>query len=363
MISKARQREVAALHKRKERAKRALYLAEGPHLLLAALVHDPTIIAYVVAAKSAMLAAFGGADATAPGGVPDEQPGSTSVLPANADASADDDADDAIDGGVDDVSSGQDARAPSHDPDSPQPRLADIDFAETAAALRRARDANIPVETAPDDLFAMKLAATVHSQGVLAVIHREQYPPVAEMFAAERMCLLVLDGVQDPGNVGTLVRSAAAFGADLVIAGPGTADVYNPKSVRASAGGVFTVPVLMTPRHRDLTTLCEASGIAMIITAPDAPAFAGFSWPTRFALVIGNEAAGISDALRAAATASIGIPQLDRVESLNAAMAGAILLAHAFASCGTGVSPEPTTIKTTSLPDGATLSSGTSTTA
>ncbi|MSR37094.1 MAG: RNA methyltransferase [Gemmatimonadetes bacterium] len=140
--------------------------------------------------------------------------------------------------------------------------------------------------------------------------------------------LLVLDGVQDPGNVGTLIRAAAAFGVRGVIALDGTVDPYNPKAVRAAAGAIFATRVLLASweevaaplRARGPLLLADMVGSDVAsVTASIAP---GGDW----ALVIGGEGAGPRTAVRGAAEGSVCIPMPGGADSLNAGVAGAILL-------------------------------------
>jgi TrmH family RNA methyltransferase len=141
--------------------------------------------------------------------------------------------------------------------------------------------------------------------------------------------ILVLAGLQDPGNVGTLLRSAEAFAASGVLLLPGTASPWNPKALRASAGSAFRVPAIAASETEALDLLAKhhVSAIAAVAragtpidTAPLAKACA---------LLIGNEGAGLSDSLLAAATHRVTIPMPGNVESLNAAIAGSLLLYEA----------------------------------
>ncbi|HEY0780471.1 MAG TPA: RNA methyltransferase, partial [Gemmatirosa sp.] len=145
--------------------------------------------------------------------------------------------------------------------------------------------------------------------------------------AGREFRLLVLDAVQDPGNVGTLIRAAAALGAAGVVALPGTGDVWSAKVVRAGMGAHFAVPVLHAPLDALAAMLdaadvslwgADGSGHPVDALAADAP--------PRLALAIGNEGAGLGDAVRSRATAHVAVPSTGAVESLNAAVAGSILL-------------------------------------
>jgi RNA methyltransferase, TrmH family len=163
------------------------------------------------------------------------------------------------------------------------------------------------------------LAATVTSQGVIALFER---PASGDLFANRDRLVVALDGVQDPGNVGTIVRLAAAFDVAGVVLLPGSADAYSPKSIRASAGAILSVPVASMKREE--------------LLAKDWPLFAAdargeaIDPPTHGVLVFGSEGGGVSAEIVARAT-KIAIPTSSRVESLNVASSAAILLARSYA--------------------------------
>ena len=141
--------------------------------------------------------------------------------------------------------------------------------------------------------------------------------------------VVVLAGLQDPGNLGTILRSAEAFGADGVVSLPGTVSAWNPKAVRASAGSVFRVPLLAVSQRECLEELHEA-GVKILATTVHAaqPAeLVNMAGPV--ALIIGNEGNGVADELAAQADARITIPCPGPVESLNAAVAASVLLYEA----------------------------------
>jgi TrmH family RNA methyltransferase len=141
--------------------------------------------------------------------------------------------------------------------------------------------------------------------------------------------ILVLDGLQDPGNLGTILRSAEAFGADGVLSLPGTVSAWNPKAVRASAGSVFRLPLLAVSAQDCFARLLEAGVRIFATTVRGAqPAdLADLAGPV--ALIIGNEGNGVSDRLAAQAAGTITIPCPGPVESLNAAVAASVLLYEA----------------------------------
>ena len=142
---------------------------------------------------------------------------------------------------------------------------------------------------------------------------------------------LVLDGVQDPGNVGTLLRSAAAFGFDGVILSDGCASVWAPKTLRASMGAAVRIPVIEAGAMPDAITQLRAKGIPCLAAAlykSQPLSAAQASYPGGVCVVIGSEGQGLTDETIAACTSTVRIPMTDRVESLNAGIAGSILLWH-----------------------------------
>ena len=141
--------------------------------------------------------------------------------------------------------------------------------------------------------------------------------------------LLVLSGLQDPGNLGTIVRSAEAFGAQGVLCLPGTVSAWNPKAVRASAGSIFRVPIL-TAKAKDSIELLRESGLKMYAATARAAQpvdLANLAEPV--AILIGNEGNGVPEELAAQADGAVTIPCPGPVESLNAAVAASVLLYEA----------------------------------
>jgi TrmH family RNA methyltransferase len=141
--------------------------------------------------------------------------------------------------------------------------------------------------------------------------------------------VMILAGIQDPGNLGTILRSAEAFGASGVVSLPGTVSAWNPKAVRASAGSVFRVPLLAVSEQECLEELHEA-GVKILATtvyAAQPAELVEMAGPV--ALIIGNEGNGVADELAARADARITIPCPGPVESLNAAVAASVLLYEA----------------------------------
>jgi len=188
----------------------------------------------------------------------------------------------------------------------------------------RARSA-IRVAVVPDRLFDA-VAATEASQGVMVLVR----PPawILDQVFGKLPLVIVLDGIQDPGNAGAILRAAEAFGASGLIFARGTVSPYNPKAVRASAGSVFRVPLVQGLAveeiqagftHRNITVYASVPSQGQAVHKAD---LAGAC-----AVIIGSEGRGVSDRLRQGA-AGLHIPTAS-VESLNAAMAAGIVLYEA----------------------------------
>lgn len=141
--------------------------------------------------------------------------------------------------------------------------------------------------------------------------------------------VIVLAGIQDPGNVGTILRSAEAFGASGILALPGTVNQWNPKAVRASAGSIFRLPVLSATLDECLPNLRESGMRILTTTVHGAEPADMINFTGPVALVIGNEANGVPEEIAAHADSRVTIPCPGPVESLNAAVATSILLYEA----------------------------------
>ncbi len=158
-------------------------------------------------------------------------------------------------------------------------------------------------------------------QGVLFVAKRP-----AEAAGGLKAGSLILDGVQDPGNVGTVLRAAEAFGAPMVALTEGCADPWGPKALRASMGSAFRQPVQTVP-GAELAARCRAVGLQLLVTALSDTAQPLDRVPLQNAVaVIGSEGRGVSRQLLDAADMHVIIPMEGHVESLNAAAAATVLL-------------------------------------
>ncbi len=165
-------------------------------------------------------------------------------------------------------------------------------------------------------------------QGVLAVIN---WPHMAQGWPLPRGVppfIVIADQIQDPGNLGTLIRSAQAAGAHLMGFTKGTVDVYNPKTMRSSAGSIFKIPLM--PLSDGWMDELQEQQIRLVSTmVAEGQDYTEFDWVQPFALVLGNEGNGVSSELMARAH-GVTIPMVPTAESINVAVAGSILAFHAM---------------------------------
>jgi RNA methyltransferase, TrmH family len=180
----------------------------------------------------------------------------------------------------------------------------------------------------PPDVFASAVH-TESPQGIAALVELPVFTLDQIVNARAVPLILIAAGLQDPGNLGTLIRSAEAFGATGLVILPGTASPWNQKALRASAGSIFRLPVV-TAREDEIFSTLEARGIAILaaVASNGEPLTQhDLIRPTTF--ILGNEGAGIPPEILRCATARVTIPTPGPVESLNAAIAGSILLYEA----------------------------------
>jgi TrmH family RNA methyltransferase len=184
------------------------------------------------------------------------------------------------------------------------------------------------VRIAEVDVAALDgLADTEHPQGIVAVVEPRTWS-LEDLVTGPGAVVLVLDAVQDPGNVGTVLRTALGLGAGGVVALKGTAELTNPKVLRGSMGASFRLPAVSTDTAA-LLAWARTRGVELWVTDASAPALTvgGRGRPAApIALVLGNEGAGVGPELEAAAGRRVSIPLSPGVESLNVAVAAGILL-------------------------------------
>jgi TrmH family RNA methyltransferase len=174
------------------------------------------------------------------------------------------------------------------------------------------------VRILPEELAAMSCQPSPSQ--VLALVRKRPAPvPLAPRGALT----LALDAVRDPGNLGTIIRTADWFGIRNVVCSPDCAELHNPKVVQATMGGIFRVDLSYT----DLATWLPSTGMPVFCATLDGMSLQNIAPPEEGVIVIGNEARGVSDAVRALATHRVTIPRYGHAESLNASVAAGIVMA------------------------------------
>lgn len=197
-----------------------------------------------------------------------------------------------------------------------------LDAPRGAALAEAIRQRGVAVENVAANVFG-SAAETESPQGVLAIAEVPRHS--LAMLEDWSGIMLVLDAVQDPGNVGTILRTAAALGVKATVALPGTVDLWNAKVVRSGMGAHFR-HLAFSSTWNELDTFRARVGAAVFVADAGGDAVEGIPSTRRIMLVVGNEGAGVSPEARARADRVVSIPITSEVESLNVAVATGILL-------------------------------------
>jgi tRNA G18 (ribose-2'-O)-methylase SpoU len=196
------------------------------------------------------------------------------------------------------------------------------------------RHPSVPVYVAPQAVMDGLVGFNMH-RGCLALARRPAIPELRCDAEPGPRRILVLEGVNNPDNVGGIFRSAAAFGADLVVLGPACADPLYRKAVRTSMGATLDVPYVSAGEWPAALDRLASSGVRVLALTTDAdacPLSRFVPGPAPLALLAGAEGAGLSEAARARADMRVTIPMTGRVDSLNVATAISIALYHVTVS-------------------------------
>jgi TrmH family RNA methyltransferase len=179
-----------------------------------------------------------------------------------------------------------------------------------------------------DTLFA-KLSDTVNPQGILAVCHKFKYN-TEDAFKAKNPLFVILENVQDPGNLGTIIRTADAAGADGLFLSKGTVDLYNPKVVRSTMGSLFHLPIYTNVDISAILGQCKKYNVQTLaahLAGINTPYNIDLKRPT--AILIGNEGSGLTPESATIADELVKIPMPGKAESMNASVAAGILIYEA----------------------------------
>ncbi|MGQ9515777.1 MAG: TrmH family RNA methyltransferase [Anaerolineae bacterium] len=188
--------------------------------------------------------------------------------------------------------------------------------------LQRIRERSWPAEQVAPHVME-RLSETVTPQGILAVVPFPEWPVPARL-----ELVLIVDGVADPGNLGTLLRSAEAAGVDLVLLSEGTADVFNPKVVRGGMGAHLRLPMRWGMRWEAIAGWVQGLTV-YLADVKGSRSYDQVDWTKPAALIVSSEAHGPSPAARRLAHETIYIPMQGQTESLNVGVAGSVILFEA----------------------------------
>ncbi len=210
-------------------------------------------------------------------------------------------------------------------------QIVDVYVSADAAATHRdiveaAEQAQVGLYECTDDVLTL-MADAQHPQGLLAVARAIDVPLPEALAGVGSGFVVVLSNVRDPGNAGTVIRAADAFGASAVLISDASVDVYNPKVIRSTVGSMFHLPISVGSPIADVIAACSHAGLAVYAadgnadTTLDAVDLAG-----AHAWVMGNEAWGLPEETLALCDATVAVPIVGHAESLNLAMAATVCL-------------------------------------
>lgn len=179
------------------------------------------------------------------------------------------------------------------------------------------------IEIVADNVFD-RMSQTQTPQGIMAVVKMKNNS-LSDMLEGNPLLILV-ENLQDPGNLGTILRMGEGAGVTGVIMSPNTVDIYNPKTIRSTMGSIFRVPFVYVQDFSEAVTQCQKAGVKVYAAHLDGKnTYLGEDYSTSTAFLIGNEGNGLTDGITKQADTLIRIPMQGEVESLNAAIACTIL--------------------------------------
>ncbi len=179
------------------------------------------------------------------------------------------------------------------------------------------------IEIVADNVFD-RMSQTQTPQGIMAVV-RMKDNSLSDMLSGNPLLILV-ENLQDPGNLGTIIRMGEGAGVTGVIMSPNTVDIYNPKTIRSTMGSIFRVPFIYVQDFGEAVSECQKSGVKVYAAHLDGKnTYLGEDYSTPTAFLIGNEGNGLTDDITKQADTLIRIPMEGEIESLNAAIACTIL--------------------------------------
>lgn len=180
---------------------------------------------------------------------------------------------------------------------------------------------NLPVTQVTKQVFK-ELSFTASPQGIMAVVEMKKDN------AVNGEVVVLLDAIQDPGNLGTIIRTADAAGVDGIVLGEGCVDLYNDKVIRATQGSIFHLPILHAELEAETVRLKQSDYTVWATALEKAENYKKLPVPQKTAIIFGNEGAGVKESLLEKADERVTIPIFGKAESLNVSIAAGVLLYH-----------------------------------
>lgn len=190
----------------------------------------------------------------------------------------------------------------------------------------------VPYEVVSDSVFK-KMSDTVTPQGILIVVkvNVRKLNDILSEYEGKPLKIIALEGLQDPGNMGTIVRTSEAAGFDFILAGSNTVDIYSAKVVRSTMGSVFRIPIVLTDTLYDDIETIKNHGVKVYAAHLKGEcSYRDVEYNDRLMILIGNEGRGLTDEASDKADTLVKIPMKGMVESLNASVAAAILMYETY---------------------------------
>lgn len=170
-----------------------------------------------------------------------------------------------------------------------------------------------------------KISDTDSPQGILAVVKKKDFS-VEEVIGDNNSLIVILDGLQNPGNVGTIIRTADAAGCSGILMTQECADIFSPKTVRAAMGSIFHFPIITDISREEVLSFAKKYKINLFVTSLHAPSMFTYDFTGASAIIFGNEGKGVSDIFLNSDAEKFSIPMPGKAESLNVSSAAAIIL-------------------------------------
>ena len=199
----------------------------------------------------------------------------------------------------------------------------------------KVKEAGLSYEMVSDEVFG-SLSETKTPQGILGMIRQPDYLLEELLRPKEQVpLLLILESIQDPGNLGTIFRTAQAAGVTGILMNDKCADIYNPKTIRSTMGAIYQLPFMVASNFEECLEKVEGAGVKLVATQIKATkSYEQENYQGATGFIIGNESGGLSKGALALAQEVVRIPMKEPVESLNAAIATGILVYEAYRQRG-----------------------------